>query len=168
MLSRLYKPGDGDCGICFEYAVHDAIINSQASIIERIDDALTKCKIRGERPTSILFGAEKTGAVQLIKSGKDILTNESKLLTGVVGQPIRLKKHIDGVASAFRNQQARTTLPSSIDGLWKADLFVGQQKPDQWVGTTVKINQKDLEHARGLRLGIVPLRQGKKDKIECS
>jgi hypothetical protein len=25
MLSRLYNRGDGDCGICFEWAVHDAI-----------------------------------------------------------------------------------------------------------------------------------------------
>jgi hypothetical protein len=24
-LARLYRPGDGDCGICFEYAVHDAM-----------------------------------------------------------------------------------------------------------------------------------------------
>jgi hypothetical protein len=23
MLPRLYKAGDGDCGICFEYAVHE-------------------------------------------------------------------------------------------------------------------------------------------------
>lgn len=26
MLPRLYRAGDGDCGICFEYAVHDAIL----------------------------------------------------------------------------------------------------------------------------------------------
>src|SRR5687768_10918754 len=25
MLPRLYRPGDRDCGICFEYAVHDAL-----------------------------------------------------------------------------------------------------------------------------------------------
>jgi len=25
MLPRLYRTGDGDCGICFEWAVHDAI-----------------------------------------------------------------------------------------------------------------------------------------------
>ena len=36
---------------------------------------------------------------------------------------------------------------------------------DNWVGTTVKINPKLLESARGLRLGIVPSRQGKSDKI---
>jgi hypothetical protein len=33
------------------------------------------------------------------------------------------------------------------------------------VGTTVKINPKDLEGARGLRLAIIPARQGKKDII---
>ena len=36
----------------------------------------------------------------------------------------------------------------------------------RWVGTTVKINPKQLEGARGLRLGIVPARQGKSDKIQ--
>lgn len=36
---------------------------------------------------------------------------------------------------------------------------------DNWVGTTVKINASQLESARGLRLGIVPCRQGKNDKI---
>jgi hypothetical protein len=33
------------------------------------------------------------------------------------------------------------------------------------VGTTVKINPSQLEAAQGLRLGIVPVRQGKTDRI---
>lgn len=47
LLARLYKPGDGDCGICFEYAVHDAIIRNEPSVLDRIDSALTSyCKIQ--------------------------------------------------------------------------------------------------------------------------
>jgi hypothetical protein len=165
-LSRLYRPGDGDCGICFEYAVHDAIANNNQMILERIDTALSHyCKIKGGDPASILFGAEKTGAIQLIETAHDILTNDSRLLSGSKGQPVKLKKHIDSVAAAFRKRQIREQLPSCINGLWKADLFVGKTAPDQWVGTTVKINPRHLEGANGLRLAIVPSQQGRSDNI---
>lgn len=167
LLARLYRAGDGDCGICFEYAIHDAIINNNADVLERIETALTKyCKIKGGNPTSILFGAEKTGAMQLIDSVNEHLTDDSLLLTGKIGQPIKLKKHIQGVLNAFRKPSEREKLPNSINGLWKADLFVGMAEPDKWIGTTVKINRKTIESARGLRLAITPSRQGISDKIE--
>lgn len=58
LFTRLYEPGDGDCGICFEYAVHDAIISKNADVLNRIDSALSKhCKIKGDIPSSILFEA---------------------------------------------------------------------------------------------------------------
>ncbi|MCI8605180.1 MAG: hypothetical protein HFE79_13740 [Ruminiclostridium sp.] len=165
-FTRLYEPGDGDCGICFEYAIHDAIVNNNAEVLNRIDSALsTYCKIKGDTPSSILFGAEKSGMVQFIDSVKEHLTDNSQLLTGDRGKPIKLKKHIDGVVSAFKKPQDREKLPYSINGLWKADLFVGNTLMDNWVGTTVKINPSQLESARGLRLGIVPCKQGKSDKI---
>lgn len=103
--------------------------------------------------------------VQFIDSVKEHLTDNSQLLTGDRGKPIKLKKHIDGVVSAFKKPQDREKLPYSINGLWKADLFVGNTLMDNWVGTTVKINPSQLESARGLRLGIVPCKQGKSDKI---
>lgn len=166
LFTRLYEPGDGDCGICFEYAVHSAIVNSQPDVLDRIDTALTRyCKIKGDNPSSILFGAEKSGILQFIDSVKEHLTDESLLLTGDRGQPIKLKKHIDGVVSAFKKPLDRMKLPNSINGLWKADLFVGRIASDKWVGTTVKINPSQLEASRGLRLGIVPSKQGRSDKI---
>lgn len=166
LFTRLYEPGDGDCGICFEYAVHDAIVSKDPDVLSRIDSALTKyCKIKGEDPSSILFGAEKSGQLQFIDSVKEHLTDDSILLTGDRGKPIKLKRHINGVVSAFRRPKEREKLPSSINGLWKADLFVGNTLSDKWVGTTVKINPKQLESAKGLRLGIVPSAQGKSDKI---
>lgn len=165
-LARLYREGDGDCGICFEYAVHDAIINNNPDVLDRIDTALTKhCKIKNGDLSSILFGAEKSGALQLIDSVEEHLTDDSQLLTGSKGQPIKLKKHIQGVINAFRKPSLREKLPNSINGLWKADLFVGKTEPDKWVGTTVKINPKQLEAAKGLRLAIVPAKQGRSDKI---
>lgn len=167
LFTRLYSRGDGDCGICFEYAVHDAIISKDPNVLNRIDSALSKfCNIKGNDPSSILFGVEKeANTIQFIDSVKEHLTDDSILLTGKKGKPIKLKRHINGVVSSFRKPKEREKLPSSINGLWKADLFVGNTDVDKWVGTTVKINPKQLEGARGLRLGIVPSAQGKSDKI---
>src|SRR6266567_9273007 len=55
MLPRLRRPGDGDCGICFEYAVHDALRRGDSMVLERVDDALTRlCNISGTALDSIL------------------------------------------------------------------------------------------------------------------
>lgn len=166
LFTDLYRPGDGDCGICFEYAVHNAIIDKNDEILSRIDHALNNfCKIKQGEPTSILFGAEKNGTLQLIDSVMEHLTDNSYLLPGTKGKPIKLKRHIQGVVNAFRKKSEREKLPNSINGLWKADLFVGKTAPDKWVGTTVKINPSQLEAANGLRLAIVPTKQGKSDRI---
>lgn len=167
LLPRLYRRGDGDCGLCFEYAVHDALNKGYSLVLDRVYDALTHwCGMSGREPTSILFGAEKAGALQLIDTAKERLTDESVLLAGSRGRPVKLKKHIDAVAAAFRRREARVALPHSISGLWKADLFTGFTDSDRWVGTSVKINPHQLEPARGLRIGIVPSNHGGSDRIE--
>jgi len=145
-LPRLYRPGDGDAGICFEYAVHDALNNQHASVIERVGDALAMCKVKGD-VASILFGVEKAGSQQLIETAAATLTDESRLMSGTRGQPVKLKKHFYSVAAAFRSKPARLALPYSINGLWKADLFLGSTGTDRWVGTTVKSNLRDLRGA---------------------
>lgn len=165
MLPRLYRPGDGDCGICFEYAVHQALNHGEASVVERIDAAMSKCSVPGTTAASLLFGAEKSGSLNLIDSAKESLTEESRLLAGTRGQPAKLKRHIDSIASAFRRREARAELPWSISGTWKADLFVGNTDTDRWVATTVKINPRQLEGAPGLRIGIVPAREGTSDLV---
>jgi hypothetical protein len=167
-LPRIYRQGDGDCGICFEYAVHDAILRKDSHVIGRVDDALKKhCKIRNGEASSILFGAEKNGAFQLIKTAKELLTDESRLLSGNAGQPCKLKRHLDSVASAFKRKgvMASLILPWSISGLWKADLFLGRSQSDQWVGATVKINRTQIQSARGLRVAVVPCSQGLSDAV---
>lgn len=166
LLPRLRLQGDGDVGICYEYAVHDAVRRNDPLIAERISDALKKhCKVPGKKIESILFGAEKSGAMQLIDTAKDVLTNDSRILTGKQSQPPKLKSYLKLLAAAFSRESTRLSLPSSINGLWKADLFIGCTDSDRWVGTTVKINPKHLEGANGLRVGIVPSMQGKSDKI---
>lgn len=165
MLPRLYRPGDGDVGICFEYAVHEAMNSGDPRVVERVSDAIKLCKIRTTDPKSILFGIEKSGAVQLIDTAKNILTDESRTLAGNVGQPPKLLRRLNTISAAFRRPTTRLALPFSIRGLWKADLFVGSVSSQQWVGTTVKINPAQLEGAAGLRIGIVPTRQGRSDRV---
>jgi hypothetical protein len=165
MLGRLRKRGDGDCGIAFEYAVHDAVISSQPIVVERVADALTKCRIVRGDPASILFAIEKTGSQQLISTEIRLITENSRVLTGQPGQPVKLRKYLNALAAAFRRPGTRLNLPQSIRGLWKADLFLGSTEPDHWVGTTVKINPAHLEAARGLRVAIVPSLAGHSDGI---
>lgn len=163
LFARAHMAGDGDAGICFEHAVHDAIARGDAMVMERIADAMKKCRAPNADPKSILLGFEKDGALQVIDTAKQVLTEDSILLHGQQGAPIKLKKHIDGVAAAFRNLNARSALPESISGLWKADLIVGAQ--DKWVGTTVKNRLARLQGGKGLRIGIYPSRQGESDTV---
>lgn len=166
MLPRLYRPGDGDCGLCFEYAIHHALNRHDSKVEERLLDAMGRCKVRGATSASILFGAEKTGALRLIDTAKEILTDDSHLLAGNRGRPAKLRRHIDAAAAAFRKKGDQLLLPWTIRGIWKADLFVGFTDTDKWVATSVKINRNHLEGARGLRIGIVPTLQGRSDSIQ--
>jgi hypothetical protein len=135
-------------------------------VTNRVADALARCNVPGHALSSILFGAEKTGSLNLINTAEELLTPDSVLLYGTKGRPAKLKRHIQSVAAAFRKPTARAALPLSISGLWKADLFMGCNDSDKWIGTTLKINRAHLEGARGLRLGIVPANQGESDMIE--
>jgi hypothetical protein len=165
MLPRLYRAGDGDCGICFEYAVHDAVSRGDGDVLNRIEDALRQCRVPGTAFQSILFGAEKKGASQLIATAEEVLTDDSRLLTGRRSQPPKLKSYLNTLAAAFRRPSTRLSLPTSINGLWKADLFLGTTDGDRYVGTTVKINHQHLESANGLRVGIVPASHEKSDRV---
>lgn len=87
LLGRLRKQGDGDCGVAFEYAVHDAVHTGQAAVSERVVDALKMCRINGD-PASILFAIEKQGAKQLVSTELALVTNNSRVLSGKQGQPV--------------------------------------------------------------------------------
>jgi hypothetical protein len=165
MMARIYRPGDGDVGICFEYAVHDAMNRGDGRVVERVAAALGLCRVPGNAHSSILFGAEKSGALNLIETARERLTDESRVLTGQQAQPPKLKRYIRTLAAALRRPAVRSGLPYSISGLWKADLFLGNTDRDRWVGTTVKVNRTMLEAAPGLRIGIIPMDQGRSDAV---
>lgn len=165
MLPRAYREGSGDVGFCFEWAIHDAIRNSNNSVVDRISEAAKLCKLKGSNHESILFGVEKSGKTRLIDTANSLLTDDSRILSGAQSQPPKLKSYMNMLAAAFNRPETRKSLPSSINGLWKADLFFGTTDADRWLGTTLKINPSQLEGARGLRIGIVPAFQGKSDKL---
>jgi hypothetical protein len=159
-IMRMRRSGDGDSGNAFEYAIHDAVLRNDAVVVGRLIDALSICRINTSDPKSIFFAMEKRGAQQLIATQLDLITDESRVLSGKQGQPVKLKKHLNSLAAAFRRSGTGLNLPQSINGLWKADLFLGSTESDHWVGTTVKINPGQLEAAYGLRVAIVPARAG--------
>ena len=155
-LARMYQEGTGDYGICFEYALHDAIRARHGSIYPTVEHVLHSfCKIKGD-PESILFGLEKNGRLNVVVTAKDSLTPEVRVLVGKPGKPPYLKHRIGVLERAFRGVKHRDRLPQSISGLWQADLFIGSPSSEQWIGTTLKVNREDLKPAPGLRLGVFP------------
>ncbi len=155
-LSREFREGSGDVGICFEYAVHDGICRIAENIWPLASEVLERyCRIRGGAQ-SLLFGPEKDGVIPIAQSIVNALTDEAILHSGQPGNPLRLRRHIPNLIAAFRSAAARERLPRSIKGLWKADLFLGNAQRQVWVGTTVKINPAHLEAAQGLRIGVYP------------
>lgn len=157
-LAREWREGDGDCGICFEYAIHEAIERRDPLLVPRVSDVLERhCNIKGQA-RSILFGAEKGARLELLSTDRALLTPESRLIVSGRGRPVKLKSHLDRVKRAFSIPQERELLPRSIRGLWRADLFVGAPAEDRWVATTLKINPAHLEGSPGIRIGIYPER----------
>ena len=156
MFCRIYNEHPGDYGICFEYALHHSIRGRQPSIYNKVSYVLDRFCGIGTQAESILFGAEKGGGQSIIESAKSVLTDNSKLLPGTQARPTFLKRHIDNIASAMRRSSVVQSLPASIRGVWKADLFLGNPQTDYWVATTLKTNRAQIEEAPGLRIAIYP------------
>lgn len=155
-LAREGREGSGDAGICFEWAVHEAIASGHPMIHPLASEVLQDFCGIGGGSSSILFGPEKDGVIPIVESVDQALTEDSRIYVGNRGQPPKLKRYIPQIVRAFRRAEARNRLPRSINGLWKADLFIGNTESEKWVGTTVKSNAVHLEGAQGLRIGIYP------------
>jgi hypothetical protein len=155
-LAREFREGSGDAGICFEYAVHEAIAANDPLIRDLASEVLEEFCGIGGGSHSILFGPEKDGTIPIVEAVEDSLTDDSRIYVGNRGQPPKLRRYIRQIVNAYRRNEERARLPRSISGLWKADLFIGNRESERWVGTTVKIQAADLEAAQGLRIGIYP------------
>lgn len=156
MFCRVYNEHPGDYGICFEYALHQSIKNRDRSVYPLVSEVLEDfCAIPGGAE-SILFGAEKSGDASVVETAKNSLNDESKILVGRQSPPTFLKRHFDNIVKAFRSATEQQRLPSSIRGIWKADLFLGNDLSNYWVAATLKTNKKSIEYAPGLRVALFP------------
>lgn len=155
-LAREYLEGDRDYGICFEYAVHDAIMKRHPAIHPLMSEVLEGfCGIRSGAQ-SILFGAEKSGKWALIETAHELINDQSRVLSGNIGQPPKLQRLWDKLTQAMTVQEVRHQLPKSVNGLWKSDIFLGSSAEQRWVGATLKTNKAQFEALPGLRVGIYP------------
>lgn len=156
MFCRVYNEHPGDYGICFEYALHDSIRRRDSSVYPLVSEVLESfCSIPGGAE-SILFGAEKSGDASVVETARNLFNEESKILVGRQSPPTFLKRHFDNIVRALRNVSVQQKLPSSIRGVWKADLFLGNGQSNYWVAATLKTNRKHIEYAPGLRVALFP------------
>jgi hypothetical protein len=164
MLGHLRKEGDGDCGIAFEYAVHDAVISREPVIAERVADALGKCGVSGD-PESILFAIEKSGAQELISTEPGLVMDNSPVLLREGGHRVGLREHLTAIGTAFRLPGALLNLRQSIRGLWKTELFLGSANLDQWVSAGVHMNPSPPKAAKAPSIAVIPSIKGNPDTI---
>jgi len=164
-FTRIYIEHPGDYGICFEYAVHEAIRNKDPVLQPYISSIINDyCKIKDEAQ-SILFAIEKTGNAYIVESNKGLINKDSRILVGSAGKPPLLERHLENIKKAFHNPKYVEKLPDCIKGIWKADLFLGGQTTNQWVATTLKTRKEAFEAAPGLRIGMYPEADKKKKVV---
>src|SRR5499427_8442209 len=165
ILGSLRKEGDGDCGIAFEYAVHDAVVSREPAVAGRVADALEKCGVSGSDPASILFAIEKSGAQELISTEPALVMDNSPVLLSEGGRPVGLREHLVAIGAAFRLPDAHLSLAQSIRGLWKTELFLGSADLDQWVSAGIHMSSPPAGAAKAPRIAIVPSMSGHSDAV---
>jgi hypothetical protein len=165
MLGRLGNEADGDCGITFEYAVHDAVNSRDPIVVERVADALNKCGIVPSLPASILFAMEKSGAQELISTEPGLVTDSFPVLLGEGGRPVSLRDSLSAIGAAFRLPGSLLNVAQSIRGLWKTELFFGSADHDKWVGASLSIGQALLASSKEPRIVVIPSSAGCSDTV---
>jgi len=145
--------GDG-----FEWAVHEAVIGQEPTVIEPVADAMGRASKKFktmDMPTSLLFGYERAKYLGFLDAIVENADSQAVLLPdGSRGRPFLF----DGpwMRHAARGQLAEHLLAARIGKVWKTDLFLSDEARHRHVAATIKSNHQQLESGPGLRLGIVP------------
>jgi hypothetical protein len=142
--------GDG-----FEWAIHEAILGGEKSVIDPIADAMRKAspKLRDAVPTSLLFGHERAKYLGFLDAIIDDAGSEAYLLPEGQGRPFAFGPWITKAALGVSGEHQ---LAERIKKIWKTDLFLSIEGERRYLAATIKSNTKLLEGGRGLRIGIVP------------
>lgn len=142
--------GDG-----FEWAIHEAILGGEKSVIDPVAEAMRRAspKLRDATPTSLLFGHERAKYLGFLDAVIDNAGSEAYLLPEGQGRPYAFGPWITKAALGFPGEHR---LPERIKQIWKTDLFLSSEGEGRHLAATIKSNPKLLEGGRGLRIGIVP------------
>lgn len=142
--------GDG-----FEWAVHEAIMGKEPSVLNPLGAALKRASkyVRDAEPTSLLFGQERAKYLGFLDAVVDEAGTDSYLLPQGSGKPFRFGPW---VSVAARGSTAELELNDRIKKIWKTDLFLSASGDPRFFAATIKSSYAQLEGGAGLRIGIVP------------
>lgn len=143
--------GDG-----FEWAVHEAIVGQEPTVIELVHRAMKRAAptLRDEAPTSLMFGQERAKYLGFLDAMVDGAGGDQAfLLAQGSGRPFQFARHIP---TAAQGKRAEPLLPERIQQIWKTDVFLSTIDDSRNLAATIKSNFSQLEGGRGLRIGIVP------------
>lgn len=142
--------GDG-----FEWAVHEAILGKEPSVLDPIAMALRRSSksVKDAVPTSLMFGQERAKYLGFLEAVVDEAGKDSYLLPQGQGKPFNFGPW---VSVAARGHVAEPLLNERIKKIWKTDLFLSADGDKKHIAATVKSNFTQLEGGQGLRIGIVP------------
>lgn len=142
--------GDG-----FEWAVHEAVLGKEPSVINPLAEALKRSSkyVKDAAPTSLLFGQERAKYLGFMDAVVDEAGTNSYLLPQGSGKPFRFGPW---VSVAAQGHAAEYLLNERIKKIWRTDLFLSAEGDPRYFAATVKSNFSQLEGGQGLRIGIVP------------
>lgn len=144
--------GDG-----FEWAIHEAVVGREPTVLEPLAHAMQKTSTKRFRgmsdPRSLLFGYERARYLGFLDAIVQEANDEAVLLPDGRGRPFSFGTW---VAVAARGKAAEPLLGDRIKKVWKTDLFLSDDQRLRHVAATIKSNWHQLEGGSGLRIGIVP------------
>jgi hypothetical protein len=143
--------GDG-----FEWAVHEAIMGGESSVIEPVAYAMGRASTRLKNagtPTSLMFGHERARYLGFLEAVVADAGEKAVLLPDGSGRPFAFGPW---VTIAAEGATSETLLGGRIRKVWKTDLFLGVEGSYRYAAATIKSNWRLLEDGPGLRIGIVP------------
>lgn len=142
--------GDG-----FEWAVHEAILGKEPTVIHSIAHALKRVSkyVKDSEPTSLMFGQERAKYLGFLDAVVDEAGTDSYLLPQGKGKPFNFGPWVSVAAQGYA---AEPMLNDRIKKIWKTDLFLSALDDPKYFAATIKSNVDSLEGGQGLRIGIVP------------
>lgn len=155
--------GDG-----FEWAVHEAILGKEPTVINPIAHALKRVSkyVKDTEPTSLMFGQERAKYLGFLDAVVDEAGTDSYLLPQGKGKPFNFGPW---VSIAAQGHTSESLLNERIKKIWKTDLFLSAIEDPKYFAATIKSNIHQLEGGQGLRIGIVPESlQGLKPGVQYS